>query len=381
LGCETYGCEPLFAPGYLRTILDGVELVYTSPLFEQVAKREGFYSPELIHEVSKNGTAIHKGVPPKWQAVFANANEISTMDHMLMQAALQSHCDSGISKTINMASEATIQDVKEAFMAAYRLGTIKGMTVYRDKSRSLAPISIGTKGKESEDRSDDIAIEEIEVEDVELIEPRPIYPISRLKTVSGETTQYQTGCGKTYITVNHDSHSIVEVFAQTGSNGGCDGFTEGLSRVISYTLRLARAFVDEEGLDMKVVMDSVVEGLVDQLSKVRCPVAMRNKKSEGKSCPAIFAKALLQSQSGHFGQPVFQNAPAIAVAEALKEELSLSNCEACGLCDTQGDLTGVKPSHTKETAPEMETIACPECGSSLRRSEGCFVCTCGYSKC
>jgi ribonucleoside-diphosphate reductase alpha chain len=351
-----------------------------------VAKREGFYSEELMTKVARKGSANIEGVPEKWKNVFKNANEISYKEHLLMQSALQKHCDSGISKTINMSSDATIDDVIEAYMFAAD-SNVKGMTVYRDASRDAAPINIGLgSDNDSSEPEDDSDL---------LDETTPIYPISRPKTAPGETTQYYTGCGKTYMIINHDDKSIIETFAFTGSSGGCSGLTEGLSRTISYALRLSRAFCEELGLDTTTVMDGVIDGLVDQLSSVRCPVAIKNKKSEGKSCPAIFAKALVEAQTRHFGKAVLDNAPA-----SLDNDFSCNTEGGCAACENADichrvsldeehheekplilpDLKKAKLQVAAAIAPDV--LRCEECGSIMERSEGCMVCrNCGISKC
>ena len=66
--------------------------------------------------------------------VFKNANEITPMEHLLMQAAFQRHIDNSISKTINFANEAGTEDIDRVFREAYKLG-IKGTTIYRDRCR------------------------------------------------------------------------------------------------------------------------------------------------------------------------------------------------------------------------------------------------------
>ena len=72
---------------------------------------------------------------PSWvKQVYITAPEISPIDHVLMQAAFQECVDSGISKTINFAKEATEEDVYGAYMQAWKTNC-KGITVYRNGSR------------------------------------------------------------------------------------------------------------------------------------------------------------------------------------------------------------------------------------------------------
>lgn len=200
LGCECYGGEPMFAPGYIRTIMEGTELVYVSALFEIVARREGFYSEEIIKKVANNGSALIKGVPAKWREVFRNANEISVENHIEMQAMLQRYCDSGISKTINMAASATIEDVSNAFWQANNSGIIKGITVYRDKSRSSAPINVGIDNEEDKEcdceGSCEICNCEIEqklsLDDISYVDEKTVEEIEELNILAKEIIEGDT---------------------------------------------------------------------------------------------------------------------------------------------------------------------------------------------
>ena len=136
------GIEPLFAIVYKRHVLLEEGLPEIHPMFVATAKRYGFYSERLIGEVSKAGSIQNiKGVPDDVKRIFITARDVTPEQHVRIQAACQKYIDNGVSKTINFPNEATIDDVKNVFLLAYKSGC-KGITVYRDKSRMSQVLSI-----------------------------------------------------------------------------------------------------------------------------------------------------------------------------------------------------------------------------------------------
>ncbi|MEA2046461.1 MAG: adenosylcobalamin-dependent ribonucleoside-diphosphate reductase [Euryarchaeota archaeon] len=124
------GIEPLFAVSFARNLL-GKKVVMTSPLFEKVAREQGVYSESLMKEIARKGRIGDVGgVPRGLKDLFVTALEVSPEQHVRIQAAFQKHTDNGVSKTVNLPTEATIEDVLEVFHSAYRQGC-KGITVYR----------------------------------------------------------------------------------------------------------------------------------------------------------------------------------------------------------------------------------------------------------
>ncbi|TLZ74923.1 MAG: ribonucleoside reductase class II, partial [Methanobacteriota archaeon] len=144
-----------------------------------------------------------------------------------MQAAFQDYCDAAVSKTINAPREATVEDVKKAYLLAYELHC-KGITVYRDGSREDQVLNIGVAQTEKP--------KEIHVEVPR--EPAIVRPRARPDVITGRTQKILTGYGALYVTVNEDEKGLFEVFAQIGRGGGYTAsFTEGIARLVSLCLR------------------------------------------------------------------------------------------------------------------------------------------------
>ena len=143
------GCEPYFSIVMVKNVMDGDRLLITNKHFERVARAEGFYSADLMERVASSGTVIgHIEIPEKWQQVFCTAQDITPEQHIRMQGLLQQNgVDSSISKTINLPSTATEEDVRTSYMLGFELGC-KGLTVYRDGSRDHQVLNILSSGEE-----------------------------------------------------------------------------------------------------------------------------------------------------------------------------------------------------------------------------------------
>ncbi|HEX5581973.1 MAG TPA: vitamin B12-dependent ribonucleotide reductase, partial [Gemmatimonadaceae bacterium] len=148
-GCSS-GLEPLFAVAFMRNQA-GVMMPDVNEDFVAIAKREGWYSDELMARIAKEGTIRFPEVPEKWQRVFTTANQITPEWHVRMQAAFQENCDSAISKTTNFAHTAKVEDVRAIYELAYDL-KCKGVTVYRDGSRDNQVLSTGATEKAKAER-------------------------------------------------------------------------------------------------------------------------------------------------------------------------------------------------------------------------------------
>ncbi|MEM2203098.1 MAG: adenosylcobalamin-dependent ribonucleoside-diphosphate reductase [Sulfolobales archaeon] len=136
--------EPIFALAFVRAVAVGT-FIELDRVFLDYLRRYELDSPEVVEAVAETGSIDHNPFMPRTlRELFRTAHDVSPVYHVLHQAAWQQWVDAGVSKTINMASEASEEDVDHVYKIAWRLG-IKGITVYRDKSKSKQVIYFGLK--------------------------------------------------------------------------------------------------------------------------------------------------------------------------------------------------------------------------------------------
>jgi len=146
------GVEPVFALVFEKRVTVG-RFFYTSKIFENVLKEHNLYNDEVLSKISNNYGSIRglDEIPDWMQRIFATAIDIHWTDHLMAQAIWQKWIGNAIAKTINMPADATVEDVKCAYLLAHELG-LKGVTIYRDGSRNEQVLHI--TGDEREKKFD-----------------------------------------------------------------------------------------------------------------------------------------------------------------------------------------------------------------------------------
>jgi ribonucleoside-diphosphate reductase alpha chain len=292
-GCSS-GIEPLFAVSFVRRVLEGTELVEVHPYFEELAKKRGFYSPELMKSIAQSGSIRDfQEIPQDLRRLFVTAHEVTPYWHIRLQAAFQKYTDNAVSKTVNFPKQAAAEDVREVYLKAFELG-LKGVTIYRDGSREEQVLSFGQQAPK-----------------MQYITPRP-----RPERTTGVTELTTTGCGKLYVTVNQDQYGFCEVFAQMGKTGGCaSSQIESTGRLISLALRSG------------VKIDAIIK----QITGIRCPSPCWTNGGQTLSCPDAIAKVL-----SHIAE-VDPPAPTLATmgacpdcGGAMEHEGGCLVCHGCG---------------------------------------------------
>ncbi len=337
IGDCSSGIEPVFALAYIhRAKAKGDEyrtLTIANQTFVDTAKKGGFYSDDLAAKVLEHGSVTGlSDVPEEYQKVFVTAQEIDPTWHVKMQAAFQRHTDNGVSKTINLPNFATRDDVRTAYLMAYKTGC-NGITIYRDGSKSTQVLNVSsTLSKSAED---------------------PVAPVAeRPMILRGRTYKVSTPVGEAFITVNRDSAGQpFEVFVTVGRAGmHTMADAEAMGRLVSLSLRLARGTKET---DPKAVALKIVGQL----------------RGIGGASSVGFGKNRVQSLAD-------------AIAKVLAEDLAEAPTAAESAETLPLNLTeGSDPA--PNLSPHVQADLCPECGSaSFVMEEGCKKChSCGYSMC
>jgi ribonucleoside-diphosphate reductase alpha chain len=339
-GCSS-GIEPLFAVAYSHIVGDR-HLTFVNPHFEAVARRRGFYSPELMDKVATHGT-LHDlpEVPEDVRGVFVTAHEIGPEWHVRMQAAFQQHTDNGVSKTINLPNSATVEDVARAYRTAYDLGCL-GITVFRDGCKSAhggQVLHVGTSaagagaaaaGKEDEKKERAAGEEGAVVKVDATVKPRP-------RTLRGVTYRIDTPLGTGYVHVNQGpSGEPFEIFLNVGKAGSdVQADAEALGRLISLILRMPSPLSPRDR----------VEEIVKQLDRIG------GRRDAG------------------MGPGRVRSIPD-AIAQVLAEHVGLRE-------------PGVEHIREAREGRMKATDMCPDCQNfTLVFEEGCQKChVCGFSEC
>ena len=358
-GCEGYGCEPVFALGYIRHFKDGdedVELMYTSPLFQQALDQTELSEEQkqaIKEHVATYGSCQDiEDLPEHIRHTFVVSSDITAEEHVRMQAAIQAFVDNSISKTINFPEGATEEDVAQAYMLAWELGC-KGLTVYvtgsreevvletkatkQKKSGESSGIAAYTNGHQNGYQNGHVTTLGEGVEDV----PPAVTKRPRPSLLTGNTYRKETPLGTAYVTVNSDENGEpFEVFLNVGKAGSdVSAVSEAIGRLISLILRMPASLPPTERL----------RWVMDELAGIGGGRSLGFGANRVRSLPDGVAQVLAHHLS--------ELPPAKEMVSS--EQLALPIVQ-----QPIGDI-------------------CPDCGEAgFLNTEGCRKCyICGYSEC
>lgn len=270
---------------------------------------------------------------------FVTAMDLTPEEHVRILASGQRWNDSSISKTCNVPSDYTVEQVGELYRLMYDLGA-KGGTIYRDGSRDEQVLNLTREQAEKGNVKDDTPAKEEKAEEhaEPVLVPTPAGKVSRPKKLNGRTYQQSTDWGTFFVTVNElDNGDPYEVFITIGKSGSdVQAFCEAIGRLVSLSLRYGNG-------NRRQILEKVVEQLKD----------------------------IGGGHTSGFGPNKIFSVPD-AVAKIIRDNY-LDNIAV----EPEAEIVVQK----QKRAAHRDV--CPECGNmTLVREEGCYKCqSCGFSKC
>jgi ribonucleoside-diphosphate reductase alpha chain len=152
-GCSS-GIEPVYSLVYEKNVKVG-SFYYIDSVFERTMTEEGLFGDDLLRDVNEHGGSIQRisYIPDDLKRVYVTAMDIRPEDHIRALAAFQKWTDSSISKTNNFPANATVEDMRDSYLLAYKLGC-KDVTVFRDTSIQGQVLVAPHKKHESESVSE-----------------------------------------------------------------------------------------------------------------------------------------------------------------------------------------------------------------------------------
>lgn len=332
------GIEPIYANYYTRKTesLHGHDEYYKvyTPIVEQYMKEHNLKDDSELPDY------------------FVTAQTLNYKERIDMQSVWQKHIDASISSTVNVPNSFTIEQVEDLYMYAWEKD-LKGVTIFRDGCERAGILTTDTskKSEKSNDSNNQLKRGMIIKADDNCI---------------GKKRTLITGCGTLHCEAffDPDTGELLETYLSKGSQGGCNNFMVGLSRMISLAAR--------GGIDIYTIVDQLKSSGTCPSYAVRR--ATKKDTSPGSCCPVAVGNALIDMYK--------EMKEELGVDEELnisyENEKKHNNKDKIELKNSQR-----KPSiKTKMPKVQLDSALCPICGEPLQASGGCFSCpNDGYSRC
>ena len=343
------GVEPIFANYYTRRTesLHGEEKEYKifTPIAWEYLQEHGYGEDET-----------------KLPSYFITSAEIPYRDRIDMQATWQRHIDASISSTVNLPNSATVDDVKDLYMYAWKQG-LKGITVFRDGCKRLGILTTDNTSNDTTTNDDD----ELSITSL----PRGVIEEVSDDLISAKRT-IVNGCGRMYLHLDFDENTgqPLETFLECGSGGGCERNLTFISRLMSLALR--------GGVPIEAIID---QAFSVKPCKAYCDRRKKfNDTSKGNSCPQAIGYALVELNK-KIQDRCFADDDGYEY-----DELTVDIPHASSNL-TQEEIR----SEIEEGIDDIiynDDAFCPECGAKLQYQGGCVICAgdathagCGWSRC
>jgi ribonucleoside-diphosphate reductase alpha chain len=386
MDCDTTGVEPDFSLVKFKELVGGGQMTIvnrTVPL----ALQELGYSDQQVEQIeahiNEHGTIVGApGLADEHLPVFDVAvgeRAISHMGHIKMMGAVQPFISGAISKTVNLPETATVEDIADAYLQAWRLG-VKALAIYRDGSKTAQ--ALRTDAQKGVDAGT-ATISQADVDKAVAEALAKSGPARRKMPRERQslTHKFSVGGHEGYITAGlYEDGSVGEIFltdiGKEGSTlrGMMNSFATAISIALQYGVpleTLVRKFAymrfEPEGMTMNTEIP-FAKSLPDYIMRWLASRFLDEELQEelGIMTPAVRQRKMAQeaamSVSGDTAGPAAPSAggdggASLAPTAALTDTPPVVPAKMAGL----------------DLGP-----ACSQCGGMMQRTGSCYTCSsCG----
>jgi ribonucleoside-diphosphate reductase alpha chain len=350
MDCDTTGIEPDIALVKYKKLVGGGMLKIVNNSVPEALERLGYTEDERKtilayideRETIEGAPALKEEHLPVFDCAFKPQNGDRTIDymgHIRMMGATQPFLSGAISKTVNMPTEATVEEISNAYIEAWKMG-LKAVAIYRDGSKRIQPLNTGKQ-------ADTTPIEDHQA-------PPSPHRVRLPDERTAITHKFSVGGHEGYLTVgqypNGQPGEMFVAMAKEGSvvSGLMDSFATAVSIMLQY------------GVPMEV--------LVSKFSHSRFePSGFTNNKQ------IPIAKSIMDYifrwMDLKFGKGAPKVEPAPQLQTGMDKDDLLPESSPAPI-----DLVNRSTTHKVET----DAPPCPECSSMMVRNGACYKClNCG----
>ncbi|MTB29787.1 MAG: vitamin B12-dependent ribonucleotide reductase, partial [Actinobacteria bacterium] len=375
--CDTTGIEPDFSLVKFKKLVGGGSMQIVNQTVPAALRKLGYAEETIeaiVEYIAANGHVIDApGLKLEHYDVFdcaLGARSIAPMGHVRMMAACQPFLSGAISKTVNLPSDATVEEVEEVYYEGWKLG-LKALAVYRDNCKVGQPLSDGKAAKVS-------APEAATHPETPL---RKRLPKSRPST----TTSFSVGGAEGYMTSGaYADGALGEVFLKLGKQGSTlagvmDAFSIAVSIGLQYGVPLetfVEKFTNLRFEPAGMTDDADIRMAQSMMDYIFRRLALDYLPFESRSAMALYtaserARAL---ETGEYTEDVVEDyenleitAPVAPVAPAVSKPVTItidSKQQFGSSTELMEAMSGVK----------ADAPLCMTCGVKMRMSGACYVC-------
>lgn len=360
MDCDTTGIEPDIALIKYKKLVGGGMLKIVNGTVPRALKRGGYDSREIQeiveyldeHETIEGAPHLSDAHLPIFDCAFkprSGSRTIHYNGHLKMMGAVQPFVSGAISKTINMPSEATVDEVAEAYVSAWKLG-LKAVAIYRDGSKRTQPLNTGKK----EDRAAGEALR------AAASLPGPDERLSRRKLPDERkalTHKFDIAGHEGYITVGmYEDGSPGEIFVSMSKQGSTiSGLMDSFATAISYALQY--------GVPLQFLVDKFAHMRFEPSGFTKNPQIPYAKSIVDYLFRWMASKFLDEDAKREVGV-VVEDSPVTERKDPLAPVASLHDGKDGGMRQAFINQADAPP--------------CPDCGSIMVRNGACYKCmNCG----